>query len=80
MHTIEAPSADLSVRLPSKIPHKKDWKIITNKSEDVYVINCYTIEEAEEVVANYLNDDGIQNYNYSQLNDTFQRKEIKLKV
>lgn len=80
LHTIEAPSANLSVRLPSKVPQKKDWKIITNKSEDAYVINCYTIEEAEEVVKNYLRDDGTQNYSYSQLNDIFQRKEIKLKV
>lgn len=80
LHTTEAPSADLSVRLPSKVPQKKDWKITTNKSGDVYIVNCYTVEEAYEVVANYLNDDGTEDYAYYELKDTFQRKEIKLKV
>ena len=79
LHTTEAPSVDLKTRQPSKIPHKKEWKILCS-NEEVYIVKCYTFQEAIEIVKNYLCDDGNLAYNYTQLNDSFKHKEIKLKV
>lgn len=86
LHTTEAPSADLKIRQPSKVPQKKDWEVLCVKctdsecTEKVYVVNCYTSIEAFEIVKNYLGDDDNCNYAYSIRHDSFEREVIKLKV
>ena len=78
LHSTEAPSNDLKTRLPSSVPQKKEWKIICNKKEEVFIVNSYSFTEAICAVKNYLKDDNLKGYIFSESTDCFKRDIIRL--